>query len=475
MHVIMPKKKIKFRFSRILIIVILAVIVVMFSIQPRERNARIDQLKTFTLSGYKRLLVFAPHEDDETLGQAGLIQRALAQGMEVKVVIETNGDGYLFATIEEFRKAFPTSGDYIHLGNIRQQESLNALKVLGVQPSNVIFLSYPDRGTPELWVRSWNPANPFESPYTETTHSPYAITFNPQSNYSGEDLLKDISTILEDYNPDLIVYPNPEDVHPDHRGLSDFVRLAVQLERMNTPGFAPMELTYLVHRPQFPAPHGYLPNDSLLPPLPLFNINPNWYSFGLTADEINKKFEAIQQYKSQLPSLRGLLESFVRSNELFTPVTSVTLPEITSGVLTEPATWLKSAGIGVDPVELDPIKDATSRNALGAGDLVRMYAAQAPDNILYICAETRDDVDILFTYYLHIKAYNGTDFTDLTFKYGGLTGKDPRAFAKGTAFCGSTGLKNLGNPIFFMASAEVQSESLITLDRMAWQLILVKK
>jgi len=99
-------------------------------------------------------------------------------------------------------------------------------------------------------------------------------------------------------------------------------------------------MTYLVHRPNFPEPRGYLPSVNLLPPLALFQSNPEWFAFDLTPTEISTKNEAVQQYKSQLPSLRGLLESFVRSNELFAGVETTVLPMITSGVLNDPATWL---------------------------------------------------------------------------------------------------------------------------------------
>src|SRR5580700_8463005 len=40
-----------------------------------------------------RLMVFAPHCDDETLGCAGLIQQTMAAGGHVETVIITNGDG----------------------------------------------------------------------------------------------------------------------------------------------------------------------------------------------------------------------------------------------------------------------------------------------------------------------------------------------------------------------------------------------
>ena len=39
-----------------------------------------------------RILIFAPHEDDETIGCGGYIQRAVAVGAHVSLVMITNGD-----------------------------------------------------------------------------------------------------------------------------------------------------------------------------------------------------------------------------------------------------------------------------------------------------------------------------------------------------------------------------------------------
>ena len=40
------------------------------------------------------LLIFAPHPDDEALGCAGVLRRALKNGDEVLVVVATCGDAY---------------------------------------------------------------------------------------------------------------------------------------------------------------------------------------------------------------------------------------------------------------------------------------------------------------------------------------------------------------------------------------------
>ncbi|MEI6121822.1 MAG: PIG-L family deacetylase, partial [Opitutae bacterium] len=39
-----------------------------------------------------RILILAPHPDDECLGTGGLIQQALAKGAKIKVIFITNGD-----------------------------------------------------------------------------------------------------------------------------------------------------------------------------------------------------------------------------------------------------------------------------------------------------------------------------------------------------------------------------------------------
>src|SRR5512143_3590489 len=49
--------------------------------------------KELQVPSHLRLMVFAPHPDDETLGAGGLIQRVLATGGKVRVVFVTNGDG----------------------------------------------------------------------------------------------------------------------------------------------------------------------------------------------------------------------------------------------------------------------------------------------------------------------------------------------------------------------------------------------
>ena len=210
--------------------------------------------------------MLAPHCDDEVLGAAGAMLAAERLGMDVRVVIATNGDGYQFATMEEFRQAYPTAEDFIRMGNLRQQESLDALQVLGIQPEQVIFLSYPDRGSAALLSENWQRDNPYLSPYSESWRSPYWITYNPISVYAGEDYLADLKSIMDEYRPDLILYPHPDDMHGDHWGLGALARLAAASLQQGDADYKPDLFAYLVHRRDFPSPKVYNPEMDLLPP-----------------------------------------------------------------------------------------------------------------------------------------------------------------------------------------------------------------
>src|SRR5262245_9367963 len=78
-------------------------------------------------------VVFAPHQDDETLGCGGTILRKRRAGAEVKIVFMTDGAGshsHLLAGPE--------------MRSVRIREALAAARALGIEEDSVIFLDYPD-------------------------------------------------------------------------------------------------------------------------------------------------------------------------------------------------------------------------------------------------------------------------------------------------------------------------------------------
>ena len=469
-------RKISARWGRVVLIVLFLAAFVLLTRQLTlpDTSVAVADLKPFPLDGYHRLLILAPHCDDETLSSAGLILAAQRAGIDVRVVIATNGDGFLFATMQDFRKIYPTHSDFIHFGELRQQESLAALAVLGVKPDQVTFLSYPDRGSPALWNDNWTVANPWRSPYSGDTKSPYPITYNPDSVYAGADYLADLTSLLESYRPDLVVYPNPEDVHPDHWGLNVFTRLALTLIRHNDPSYKPAELTYLVHRPDFPEIKGLKPQQSLTPPAIIYALSPHWYRLDLTPADTSLKSLAVQAYRTQLPLLHGLMDSFVRLNEIFAPVSYAHLATSAQGDPYNPSTWMDASGQPVAPVQLDPVADYTTRSLLPAGDLTAVYAARDKLGNLLICAQVRENAVPEITYLLRMKAL--TDHGIIP--YQARTGELPNGWTplrrSGVFTCAKISLADLGNPWAVFVGATTEGGGRIE-DETGWQMVFINR
>jgi LmbE family N-acetylglucosaminyl deacetylase len=436
-------------------------------IQPGE-------LAPITLNGHHKLLVLSPHCDDETLGAGGLIHAAQRAGLEVRVVIMTNGDGYPFATMQEFRRVYPHPTDFIQMGNVRQQESLSALRRLGVPEQNVTFLSYPDQGTPELWFDHWLASDLYRSPFTESTRSPYPVTYDPEAVYAGEHLLANLLEIIQSYRPDLIVYPDPEDVHPDHWGLSAFTRLALSIAKREDSDYQPTQLAYLVHRPDFPEPLGLHMEQSLLPPKPLSTIYPDWYRLDLQPEEVQLKYDAIRDYRTQWPTLRGLMERFARRNELFAQPQSAVLPELQSGDPDRPNTWQDADGAVIAPVERDPQRDFITRAVASDDDLIAVFAARTTEGDLLLCSQMRGRVNPLLMYTLQVNAVS--DFGVV--HHGARNIQHPAGWhaarLAGAYVCDRISLAELGNPWIIFVGVKVEGAGPELLDQTAWQAVYIK-
>ena len=126
-----------------------------------------------------RVLVFAPHPDDEVFGCGGAIMLHVEQQIPVRVIIVTNGS-YGISPEKE--------SDYIHQ---RQQESIIAASILGY--GNPVFWQYRDR---EL--------------------------------YYGEKLIAEIINAIHETKADLVYTPSVYEIHPDHRALGMAVIEAVR-------------------------------------------------------------------------------------------------------------------------------------------------------------------------------------------------------------------------------------------------------
>jgi LmbE family N-acetylglucosaminyl deacetylase len=87
----------------------------------------------------KKIIVFAPHPDDETFGCGGTIVKRINEGYEVLIVIMTDGR-HAFQHVLGIHFG-PTPEE---LKEIRKEEVKRATKILGVLEENLIFLDFVD-------------------------------------------------------------------------------------------------------------------------------------------------------------------------------------------------------------------------------------------------------------------------------------------------------------------------------------------
>lgn len=274
--------------------------------QPPD-TARIDAARFG-----ERILVIAPHPDDEVIAPGGLTREALASGARVRAVVITCGDGFKKAAALGSRGR-TDAASYLRLGEVRHLECDAALARLGVPPQDRVFLGYPDAGLRSLWEFDWD-ASQAHRARNGATAVPYDYALRPGAPYCGSSLASDLERLIDEYRPTSIVYPDPNDQHPDHRAAAAFVEYA-----LGDLGFSCRRFTYLAHYGHYPRPWAYLPRLYVRPPAELGETGTEWSSLSLTASAESEKLAAVMCYRSQvrLPHMNVYLRSFVRRNELF--------------------------------------------------------------------------------------------------------------------------------------------------------------
>ncbi|MGI9862247.1 PIG-L family deacetylase [Moorella naiadis] len=347
----------------------------------------------------ERVLIVAPHPDDEALGGAGVILKARAAGSRVRVVVMTSGDGFKMAAAENSRVAAPTPADYRRLGEARHQESLAAMAHLGLSSGDILFLGYPDGGLSRLWETNWDENCPYTG-LNGSRQSPYPFSYQQEAVYCGAGVVQNLAAILRDFNPTDVVYPDPNDQNHDHLATSAFVKYTLAEQNFKT-----KEWTYLVHRGDFPWPWKYDPNLSLHPPRALEGLDTRWHYLPLDDREKGLKLEAVKKYVTQVRVIAPFLMAFIRTNELFGSFTDPVLPGD------------EGSGAGNPPpiLFLDPVEDTVGRELESGADLVGVGAAQAADHFT-IGLATREAINPRIQYALQMRIFRpeGVQRLDLT-------------------------------------------------------------
>jgi LmbE family N-acetylglucosaminyl deacetylase len=167
--------------------------------------------RSLTFTAADRLLVFAPHPDDETIATGELIQLARASDAAVRVVFATNGDNNPWPQRWCERRLHIGPADRERWGRRRRGEAAAALARLGVASDAVRFLGWPDLGLTEKLER----------------------------DDAAVDALRDA---IKAWAPTHVAMPSLRDRHPDHGALRVMLELALAKAHATC-----ARLSYVVH------------------------------------------------------------------------------------------------------------------------------------------------------------------------------------------------------------------------------------
>jgi LmbE family N-acetylglucosaminyl deacetylase len=310
-----------------------------FVYDPKAPSSPPDRPE-LTLKDDDRILVLAPHPDDEILATGGLVQQAIAKGLPVKVVFLTNGDNNEFAFLF-FSKAFTLDAkSAVYAGQTRAFEAMRASRELGLEGSEETFLGYPDFGTLEIWKNRWGDAEPFRSMFSEQNQVPYWFARTPEAPYKGESILRELGEVVADFKPTKVFVTHPADTNPDHVAYDLFLRTALwDLEDE----VKPEVYNYLTHYGEWPQPRGRLFDAPHEPPAKLDEAG-RWVVLPLEPDQVVQKLEALKRHKTQYGASKAYLESYMRANELFDRIEDIPLAPGAEDVLLLPSGTGVAAG-----------------------------------------------------------------------------------------------------------------------------------
>lgn len=298
-----------------------------------------------------RVLIVSPHPDDDIIGCAGVIQRALAAGAGVKVIYMTCGDNniasvifyndlisiicrdkilYIADLILNWKERF------LALGRMRMQEAIRAEKVLGMEEKDLVFLGYPDHGTDQMFIFNWDHTRPYSGSFGGNSYVPYEKNAYYNKGFTADNIIEDLKSAISDFKPTKIFVAHPSDVNGDHWASYMYVMAALADLGKTVP--RPKIYPYLVHVPDWPLPRNYHPELVMEPPEKFFgDALPiiKWRQLKLTEQEIDKKYKAMLKHKSQIGVSAFYLLTFVRQNEIFGDFPNIALKRQRSSELSD--------------------------------------------------------------------------------------------------------------------------------------------
>ncbi len=265
-----------------------------------------------------KILVLAPHPDDDIITAAGITYQAVVRAEPVKIVFMTNGD---------------ILG--INRGYLRQGEAVTAEAFLGVMEDNLIFLGYPDGYLKTLYDSYTNSNDEFMTPNGQSAtygnrglgSSDYHFyRYGSHAAYNRHNMVADLADVISEFKPDHILTTSEFDFHPDHSTTYGLLELAMLSVYANDPSYSPTIHKTIVWWDT----SGSWPNP--LNPNSYFSEIPDFSRTGLNWSQresidvplvmqstnytINSKYLAVATHESQ-GGTNDFLGSYIHKDEIF--------------------------------------------------------------------------------------------------------------------------------------------------------------
>src|SRR6058998_2755344 len=97
-------------------LVTIVTFVTMFLLKPPQNDAKVQYPRLAAAARHDRILIVAPHIDDESIGAGGYAIDAMANGADVYVVFLTAGDCNRFSARLVYKTLDPTASNYLGVG-----------------------------------------------------------------------------------------------------------------------------------------------------------------------------------------------------------------------------------------------------------------------------------------------------------------------------------------------------------------------
>ncbi len=188
---------------------------------------------TVTITIAPRILVLAPHPDDDIITAAGVTSNAISHGQSVKVVYMTNGDNYGLSS-----------------GYTREGEAVTAqTEYLGTTEDDLIFLGYPDAHLQEVYTNYPNSGDSYTTSFGQSVtygnrglgrKDYHSYRFGSPALYNRYNIVLDLEEVISTYRPQHIYTTSEFDTHPDHSTTYQLLKLALAGVHSIDPTYTPV-------------------------------------------------------------------------------------------------------------------------------------------------------------------------------------------------------------------------------------------